>query len=1253
MRRARLRALRMTGFKSFAERTTVEFGPGISAVIGPNGSGKSNLADALRWSLGEQGRALRTRRAEDLIFAGSSTRKALGMADVTLVIDNEDRLLPVEFGEIELGRRVFRSGENEYLLNRQRIRLRDLVDLLDEGNLADNAFLFIGQGMVDQALALRPEERRPLFEEAAGPRKHERRRRAAEAELAEAEANLERVRDLLGELRPQARRLAAQAEQAARRRDAAAELATALVAAAGARLRAAGSAVAEHAEALAAARVAADAALAALRAAEEEAEAIARTIAERAETERSARARLDAARARVVDARLEGARIGGDGEAAERERVRLTTEAAAVAERLDAAVRALAEPVADADAAAEETLRALELAVAEQRRGLDELRETGRGDAERLRMARAEREARRAQAAQLERRAADAAVRLAEAHAAAATAEERAAATETTRTEAAAAAAATAAAEAAGEVAAETARGALASAEAAVSAAQARLAEARAALGALTARARALDAEIAAGRSESAALRIRAAGGRSVSVGIEIDPALRRAAEAAIGEALRGELVPADVLVALADLGGTLVLAGPGPAAATAREGAADPRALARLATAAGEAGGGLLRDAIRRDPDGLAARLIGSDAWVPDLPAALAVHARGALPPGSCVATRDGAVVTETGVVRLPAAASLLERRAERGEVTGRVPAAEAAVAAAEAEVADAGTAATAARGASASARAALDAARRDRRVADEADRGAQRRAEAAAREAAWATGQVERLARAAEEAAAARDGLAAELRRQDDEAAAAGSGTGDQLAAEIAARQVRLGALTEERDAALVAVRTARARADADRERVRRAELVRGIDGARAAEIDRELARLAGSAADIAARREAHAAALAAAGEEEERARAAVAALEASGSGDRARLLVVERAAGDAREELRRAEARARAAEVRLLELRVQLDAAREGLLVELAAIGPEGIAALRAVPGVSPAELAAAVPAAPSAVPSVPEGGAADAALAERAEDDRAAALEAALDAAIAAWQAPGADDAQAGPAPARLAQLRRRYHELGAGNPYAAEELTELTTRLDALEAQRVDLEGAIRSTRELIARLETLIAEQFRTTFAALEGAFARRFTQLFDGGEAQLALTQPDDLGATGVEIVARPPGKRRQPLAMLSGGERALTAVALLLAMLEVRPVPFCVLDEVDAALDEANVGRFSAALRSLAAEIQFVVITHNRGTIEAADALYGVTVGDDAVSRVISLRLGDRADAADDMADAGDGPDGMMEAG
>ncbi|HSH21377.1 MAG TPA: AAA family ATPase, partial [Candidatus Caenarcaniphilales bacterium] len=320
--RARLTALRLVGFKSFAERTVVEFGPGISAVVGPNGSGKSNLADALRWTLGEAGRSLRTRRAEDVIFAGSSSRRAVSMADVTLVIDNEDRLLPVDYGEVELSRRLYRSGENVYLLNRQRIRLRDLMELLDAGNLADNAFLFIGQGMVDQALALRPEERRPLFEEAAGVRRHERRRRQAEAELAEAEANLERLRDLLGELRPQARRLAIQAEQLHARRTAGLELAEALVDAARGRwVQSAQAASAAQAE-LETAHREADAALAELRTAEEEAERLSLGLGERAEHERRQREVLEKLRAESLDLRLRRERGHSERDAVARERVR-------------------------------------------------------------------------------------------------------------------------------------------------------------------------------------------------------------------------------------------------------------------------------------------------------------------------------------------------------------------------------------------------------------------------------------------------------------------------------------------------------------------------------------------------------------------------------------------------------------------------------------------------------------------------------------------------------------------------------------------------------------------------------------------------------------------------------------------------------------------------------------------------------------------------------------------------------------------
>jgi len=295
-----------------------------------------------------------------------------------------------------------------------------------------------------------------------------------------------------------------------------------------------------------------------------------------------------------------------------------------------------------------------------------------------------------------------------------------------------------------------------------------------------------------------------------------------------------------------------------------------------------------------------------------------------------------------------------------------------------------------------------------------------------------------------------------------------------------------------------------------------------------------------------------------------------------------------------------------------------------------VELAGLGELGRRHLELVAGVVPVAVG------PGPTGDADDQAEADHATSESAADaDETAALESALDAAAARW----ASEPPAGepPTAGRLATLRRRYHELGAANPFAVDEYAELRVRLETLEAQREDLRGAIDKTRRLIAELNEMIATQFRATFAALETAFDARFQQLFGGGFARLSLTDPEDLSSTGVEIVARPPGKKAQALAMLSGGERALTAVALLFAMLEVRPVPFCVLDEVDAALDEANVGRFSEALRGLAEQTQFIVITHNRGTIEAADALYGVTVGDDSVSRVISLRLDEARAIAD----------------
>jgi chromosome segregation protein len=434
-------------------------------------------------------------------------------------------------------------------------------------------------------------------------------------------------------------------------------------------------------------------------------------------------------------------------------------------------------------------------------------------------------------------------------------------------------------------------------------------------------------------------------------------------------------------------------------------------------------------------------------------------------------------------------------------------------------------------------------------------------------------------------------------------------------------------------------------RARRDAEGRRAR-AEASLTLAEGRIASTDRELASVADRERMAMDERDAVGGELAAASAREADARAALEALLADDRAERARLAEAERAAMAARERLRSADDRARASDVAALEARLGLDSLREQLLVEMAGLGEVGLRHLVDAAGmdattveraagrdrdaadgaIATGAISAATGGTESPVP-VPSGS--DQPVSE------AAVLEAALDVLAPRWTEAGTGVEL--PSPGRLATLRRRFHELGAANPFAVDEFRAVRSRLGALEAQDRDLRDAIGRIRALIADLDVLISTQFRATFAALEVAFDARFRQLFGGGFAKLSLTDPADLSTTGIEITARPPGKKAQALSMLSGGERALTAVALLFAMLEVRPAPFCVLDEVDAALDEANVGRFTDALRALTDRTQFIVITHNRGTIEAADALYGVTVGDDSVSRVISLRLDEAQAIAD----------------
>jgi chromosome segregation protein len=1234
---ARLLALRLQGFKSFAERTVVEFGPGISAVVGPNGSGKSNLADALRWSLGEQGRALRSRKSEDVIFAGSEKRKALGMADVTLVLDNADGLLPVDYSVLELGRRLYRSGENDYLLNKQRIRLRDLVDLLDGAHLADNAFLFIGQGMVDQALALRPEERRPLFEEVAGVRRHERRRRKAEDQLTESEANLARVEDIVAELRPQARRLAAQAEQQSTRLSAGDELASALLAAAHVRWHEAAGLAAGAAARVERERAEADRAAAELHDAEAAAATVAEELGLRAATERERLEDHERARATVTELRLRDARLIADLEATERDRERLQAEREAADASLAVQRRGLALPVPPRDHELDGAVAEAERLLAEANAELVSLRAASRARGEEAAALRRAETARQAEAETARRRLADVSRRRdAERAAADEVAQRRAELESRLKVATATLHDAMSAASDAGTTR-EAARAAAAEADSRRRGAAERAAAVGASSAAQAARLDALEARLREEEERGIARAAKRRGGIRVDEELVVEAGLRPAVEAALDALSRAYLIDEAAAVALAAERGVLVVreriatgAATTPAPGSPPADAATRRFLER----AGGAGLTPLHEAIRRDPSGAVARILARSLVSPDLATALAFQ--GELPAGWTIVTRDGNALVGEIAVHLGRGDAPLERRAEADRLRGEVDRlrAEAEAAATEAARADQDAA---------EARSALDAATIDesrataeRRRAEEAERAASRELEAVAREAGWHTAQLERLTadvERAREVVAAHEsaGLwsSAEARPEAasgtpsaPDADVAAAATWERRAEDLRGRRDRLLAEQAAADAARREIEARRARSEAtaamDEERIARAE--------------RDTVLLAERRERILEERRALTAELSAATEREERAGVALGEVRAADAAARDRLSSAERAASHARDRLRAADDRLRAADRSDLEARLGRDALREQLLVELAGLGELGRRRLEAEAGVVPVAVG------PGRIDGERPPGDSETHEGEpqaAAALDDPAALEAALDVVAARWAAEApTEDA---PSPGRLATLRRRYHELGAANPFAVEEYDELRRRLDGLETQQQDLRSAIDRTRQLIAELNTMIADQFRTTFAALETAFDARFQQLFGGGFARLSLTDPSDLAATGIEIVARPPGKKAQALAMLSGGERALTAVALLFAMLEVRPVPFCVLDEVDAALDEANVGRFSEALRSLADRTQFVVITHNRGTIEAADALYGVTVGDDSVSRVISLRLDEARAIAD----------------
>ena len=1109
-----LKTLTLTGFKSFVHRTHLEFAPGITAIIGPNGSGKTNLVDAIRWALGENNaRILRAKRNDELIFGGSETRKALGMAEAIMLLDNSSRRLPIQFTEVEVGRRLYRNGEAEYLVNRSRVRLRDMQDLLAGANLADNAFVVIGQGLTDQILALRPSDRRVVIEEASGTRRLQLRREEALQRMKLSDAELVRVNDILREIGP---RVEALREQAAkwteyegirgelRRRalrwyrasfgttaEQRAELAAKIVGVDREILRLddfvteGESATAGTEEELAAARAeeerrriaSSDAASAEAAVRERVAALEASLAAIGAERGRTA-ASLATLPAELATLRERRARVDGEAANAAR-RARESADAARVAEE-DASRTRVA--LAEARAARVEAERAHLLRESDEMRLGDEERSLLARDEELAATAatlageRAEREKERGRISLDLGRARDAVG-------------------ESART-------AEAAAERAGAARNELQR------------IDGDLALLRGQIAALREAVERADAELAA--RQSAAER----------------PALPK------GFAWLGERI-ADADALRVALGASL---------------ATPERAPADLAKADVPRG-------CRRVAEGLAIFIAPDDAT------ALAAAAT----------LRSGAVVAPSGLLVLPGLVRLVEprARAER-DAAGQLRAMASRL---RDELVAAGRA-----------RARVDDQRTEaeRRLATDEERlaVAQRTrgaAERAADELASAEADVRDLVRAREASASAVERERAEvlgrrekLGRSRDAAKSARAVAADAFGvaerAEESAVETHNVASRRAEDARLDAATSEERRASDVRLRDTLDEQV-GATERRIADEEERLRALSAQERDARARLDATQADLR---------KATAEARDARRSAELARERALAAEGSRREQEQRLAKARERLAELRGERGKLAVEEERAAGALRLL---EEQVRAELGLPEDEPLPD-------PSTIAVDDEGDA----------KERASTL-------------------------AALQRLRRRLIALEPVNPLAATELAEIGERHSFLSTQKADLERAMADLRTLADELATTIAEQFSATLQAVDREFGLFFQRLFDGGQASLRTS--DDPDEPGIDIYARPPGKRIGSLQQLSGGERALTATALLLAILRVKPAPFCVLDEVDAALDERNVGRFTQALRELTDRTQFVVITHNRGTIEAADMLYGVSMDDGGVSKVISLRL------------------------
>ncbi len=1186
----RLERLEVSGFKSFPEKTTVEFPDGITAVVGPNGCGKSNVADAIQWVLGEQSaRALRGSKMEDVIFNGSQDRGPGGLAEVALHMVARGAALTGGRVRVTLTRRLFRTGESEYLIDGKKARLADVRDLLDEVRAGVRTYAIIDQAQVASFVVSKPKERRVFIEEAAGIASYKNRRRLAEMKLEATRANLLRVDDILREVERQRRSLQRQAGLARRARRIDEEhraLRTYWFATRGRELGRQVQGLAESLDVaqreaghLEAERARRDARLAEARAlleaAHEGRDLAAQALHKASLDEARLTREIEAAGVRAAALEDEAGRQEGEGRRLEEDRGRREAEVAAQ-ERLLAEV--------------DTQLVEIEAALRDAR---------ARADAERGALQQGQSEAQRLEKAHYEalHRRADLAARLSGAREAAVReerrAEESAAAGGRLQAQRAEAAAALAAAEEAQRAAGEEADRQVAAVhearraeedaarqveesrtdEGRIAAEYGQRAGEKAALESLAVRLAGADA---ARKMMELAREGRLAARSVIADVVSVDQDVEQAAEAFLGETLPAIVVEsADEILKGARLGvegrvSFLALDAPPNGLAhrsyddLPHELASDPRVRGRLAA----------RLATQPELDGVVRSRLEDAILVDGLESAIALHR--AYPHWNFL-TPEGHSVAASGVVRIEGRGEahrdgLLARARRREQLAREVAELEQRRAAAQARALDA--------------RAALAAAQTARQQSEERLAEA-RRGVATARLAFEQSGrEVHRIER--EVALAATVHEAAERGR-------------DEARARADALEGQVGGAEHDAEAARTALEEARERVRVREDAARESA---GALGGLSAERGARFERRAGVARDL------------------ERLRSELRALsERTAQGDEAR-----------RRSLAEAE-----------RLRAESEAAR-GLLetAQAARAAAEGEAARWAD---EQAQRQAEVRAAESHLSEV----------AGECEGARARRERLALDTGRAqsdfehllttcreelsqepedlpAAQPEGIDVELLGDErrlAARIAELRERRDRLGPVNLLAETEFEELTVRWEELTKQREDLIESVDELNGSIRRMDRESRERFLDAFNSVRHHFKEQFAILFRGGRGDLVLEDEENPLDCGIEIMCQPPGKKLQTVSLMSGGEKALTATAVLFSIFKYQAPPFCLLDEVDAPLDDANVGRFADQIRSFAENTQFIMITHNKRTMEMADILYGVTMPEPGVSRLVSMTL------------------------